>query len=175
MKPAQCFELGIVARPHGLQGEVHAVLDTDFPETYNELESIFLLEGEMLVPFFIEHIQVNGKRALIKFEDVDSKSEADELKGRSLHLPLSVLPELANTQFYFHEIIGFSISDAEKGLLGQIAQVYEAGHQDLIGMDYKNKEVLIPINDKIIKHVDRDNKLLKVSLPEGLLELYLED
>ncbi len=175
MKLAQCFELGVVAKPHGLQGVVHAVLDTDYPEDYTELESIFLLQNGMLVPFFIEHIQINRKQALIKFEEVDSKAEAAQLKGTSLHLPLTELPELTNEQFYFHEIVGFQITDVESGALGTVGQVYEAGHQDLIGMNYQDKEVLIPINDDIIKKVDRQQKSLLVSLPDGLLALYLED
>ena len=67
------------------------------------------------------------------------------------------------------------MEDTEKGMLGLVKEVFEAGHQDLIGMEYKGKEVLIPINDDVILNVDRDNALIKVSLPDGLLELYLED
>ncbi|MFQ3213830.1 MAG: 16S rRNA processing protein RimM [Marivirga sp.] len=175
MKPNQCFQLGVVSKPHGLKGELYISLDTDFPEDYAELESVFLLENGKLVPFFIEYIQVKHTQALLKFEDVNSKDEAVLLKGRSVHLPLSQLPELSEEQFYFHEIIGYSVKDKERGELGVVAQVYEAGHQDLIGMDYKGKEILIPINDDIIEKVDREEKQLLVNLPEGLLELYLED
>jgi 16S rRNA processing protein RimM len=175
MKQSQCFELGVVLRPHGLHGEVYISLDTDFPEDYAELESVFVLQNGMLVPFFIEHIQVNNKQALVKFEDIDSKDDANTIKGLSLHLPLDQLPELSDDQFYFHEIIGFKLIDENKGELGTAGQVYEAGHQDLIGMDYKGKEVLIPINDEIINKVDRNTNEIFITLPEGLLELYLED
>ncbi|GAB3327159.1 ribosome maturation factor RimM [Marivirga atlantica] len=175
MKQSQCFELGVVLRPHGLHGEVYISLDTDFPEDYAELESVFVLQNGMLVPFFIEHIQVNNKQALVKFEDIDSKDDANTIKGLSLHLPLDQLPKLSDDQFYFHEIIGFKLIDENKGELGTVGQVYEAGHQDLIGMDYKGKEVLIPINDEIINKVDRNTNEIFITLPEGLLELYLED
>jgi 16S rRNA processing protein RimM len=175
MKPSQCFQLGIVSRPHGLKGEVYVALDTDFPEDYSEMESVFLLQNGKLVPFFIERLQIRHTEALVKFEDVDDKEAALGIKGFSLHLPLDQLPDLESDQFYFHEIIGYQIIDQNAGELGKVGQVYEAGHQDLIGMDYQDKEVLIPINDEIILTVDREKNTLLVNLPDGLLALYLEE
>ncbi|WKV12830.1 ribosome maturation factor RimM [Marivirga harenae] len=175
MKLDQCFQLGVVLKPHGLKGELYISLDTDYPEDYQEMESVFMLQNGKLVPFFIEHIQLKNKEALLKFEDVDDKEAAISLRGNSLHLPLTELPNLTGNQFYFHEIDGFKVEDSEKGMLGTVKEVFEAGHQDLIGMEYKGKEVLIPINDEVILNVDRGEKLLKVSLPAGLLELYLEE
>jgi 16S rRNA processing protein RimM len=175
MKLDQCFQLGMVLKPHGLKGELYISLDTDYPEDYKEMESVFLLQNGKLVPFFIEFIQVKHKEALLKFEDVDDKNAALDLRGATLHLPLTELPELSGSQFYFHEISGFQIEDTENGQLGVVKEVFEAGHQDLIGMEYKGKEVLIPINDEVILNVDRDKALIKVSLPDGLLELYMEE
>jgi 16S rRNA processing protein RimM len=175
MKLDQCFQLGVVLKPHGLKGELYISLDTDYPEDYQKMESVFMLQNGKLVPFFIEHIQLKNKEALVKFEDVEDKEGALSLRGNTLHLPLTDLPELTGNQFYFHEIEDFQIEDAHKGMLGKVKEVFEAGHQDLIGMEYKGKEVLIPINDEVILDVDRNSKLLKVSLPEGLLELYLEE
>ncbi len=175
MKPSQCFQLGIVSRPHGLKGEVYVALDTDFPEDYSEMESVFLLQNGKLVPFFIERLQIRNTEALVKFEEIDDKEAALGIKGLSLHLPLDQLPELESDQFYFHEIIGYQIIDQNSGELGEVGQVYEAGHQDLIGMDYQGKEVLIPINDDIILTVDREKETLSVNLPDGLLALYLEE
>jgi 16S rRNA processing protein RimM len=175
MKLDQCFQLGMVLKPHGLKGELYISLDTDYPEDYQEMESVFMLQNGKLVPFFIEHIQLKNKEALVKFEDVEDKETALSFRGNTLHLPLTELPELTGNQFYFHEIEGFQIEDKNNGMLGTVKEVFEAGHQDLIGMEFNGKEVLIPINDEVILNVDRGNKLLKVSLPEGLLELYMDE
>jgi 16S rRNA processing protein RimM len=165
----------MVLKPHGLKGELYISLDTDYPEDYQEMESVFLLKNGKLVPFFIEFIQIKNKEALLKFEDVDDKEEALSIRGCSLHLPLTELPELTGSQFYFHEISGFLIQDINKGDLGVVKEVFEAGHQDLIGMEYNGKEVLIPINDEVIIEVLREQETILVDLPDGLLELYLSD
>jgi 16S rRNA processing protein RimM len=172
-----CYLLGYVIKPHGLKGEVIVHLDVDFPEKYKNLESAFISKNKekILIPFFIEKIQINQNKATIKFEDIDSIEQAEAMLSQELFLPLTSLPPLTGNQFYFHEIIDYLVIDEEKGLLGEVKDVYNLPNQDLIAMIYQEKEVLIPINDHTILGVDRLNKKLHVTLPDGLLEIYMED
>lgn len=169
-----CFELGYIVKKHGLQGEVSVHLDTDNPENYSSLESVFIEIDQKLVPFFIKSIKVQGDKALIRFEEVEGPDYADELKGSKLFLPLDFLPALKGNQFYFHEIIGFHVSDKGKGNIGPITDVLDAGPQTLFAVDYNGKEVLIPVNDDIVLSVNRESKSVLVNLPEGLLDIYVE-
>ena len=84
-------------------------------------------------------------------------------------------PITDETRFYFHEIVGYQIVDAEAGELGTVRGVYAMNAQDLIAMDYQGKEVLIPINSDIVRTVDRANQKLNVALPDGLLDIYMAD
>ena len=170
----ECFQLGYVIKTHGLKGEVNIFLDVDEPSEYTDLGSVFVEINQKLVPFFIESIQLRGNKALLKFEDVDSLEQAGELQSKSLYLPLTALPDLAEGQFYYHEIVGYGIRTKEHGLIGQVKEVYTSGLQDLMAVEYKEREILIPVADEIIKKIDRDQKVLDVTLPDGLLEIYLD-
>lgn len=176
MEKESCFRLGYITRKHGLQGEVSVFLDVDYPEDYAAMDSVFLAApaNDTLIPYFIESIQILERKAIIKFEGIDTVEEAENLRSSQLFLPLDLLPELEENQFYYHEIIGYSVKDIQKGLLGEVKQIYEVPSHDLIGMEYKSKEVLIPIKDEIIIKVNKEQRTLEVDLPEGLLELYLE-
>lgn len=169
-----CYQLGYVIKKHGTHGEVSVFIDADFPEEYSELESVFVEINKKLVPFFIESIQIRGNKATIKFEDIDDQESASDLKSCAVYLPLSTLPKLGDDQFYYHEIKGYEIEDGVHGKLGLIVDVVTTTKQDLIVVDHHGKEVLIPVNDEIIGAVDHENKLLKVSLPDGLLDVYLD-
>ena len=171
MTTDECFELGYVVKPHGLNGEVDLFIDSDFPEHYKKLESVFVKIGQKLVPFFIEKIKIRGNKALARFEDITSKAEAIKLKGCTLHLPESFLPALKDQQFYFHEVIGFDVIDQKEGEIGKVARFYEYPNQVFLAVDYSGSEVLIPVNDQIIVKVDKDKSVLKVKLPDGLLDL----
>lgn len=175
MTKEDCFELGKITKTHGLKGEVILWLDVDFPEDYEDLESLFLEEKGVLVPYFIETYRLSGNRAIVLFEDIDTFEKAEGLINLQAFLPLEELPELDADQFYYHEIIGFQVVDKNLGVLGTVQTVHSMQAQDLMVMDYKGKEVLIPVIDEIVLGTDKTAKVLNVNLPEGLLEVYLED
>jgi 16S rRNA processing protein RimM len=176
MNKDNCFQLGYVAKVHGLQGEVSIVLDVDYPEDYEDLKHIFIEQKSRLVPFFIEHfvLQHNNK-VLAKFEDFDTVDDAGKLVGSALFLPLKELQELDEDQYYYHDLIGFEVLDEALGNIGEVKVIYDLETQDLLGVDHQGKEVLIPIKDEIILKVDKAEKKVYCSLPEGLLDIYLED
>ena len=167
-----CFQLGYVIKTHGLKGEVSVFLDTDQPEAYRELESVFVEQDKRLIPFFIDKIQVRGEKAVIKFEGIDDIQAANAMKSTSLWLPLDILPELKGNEFYYHEIVGFDVEDKKHGNLGKVTAVYTSGNQDLVAVDYKGTEVLIPITKDILYKVDKSEALIFTNLPDGLLEIY---
>ncbi len=170
-----CFELGFILKTHGVQGELTFVLDVDTPENYKGLESVFVGINGKLVPFFIDKIQILQEKAIARLEDINTLEKAENLVGNTLYLPLQHLPELDEDQFYYHDIIDYQVIDEVRGALGIVENVYELPQQDIIAMIYMQKEVLIPITDEIVTGVDREVKELYVNLPDGLLEVYLED
>jgi 16S rRNA processing protein RimM len=176
MNKDNCFQIGYISKVHGLHGEVTVKLDVDDPSQYENLEHVFLEQKGRLVPFFLEHfVHQTGERVLAKFEEYDDLDTAGTLVGAGLFLPLNALPQLEDDQYYYHELIGFTVTDEEHGELGEIKVLYDLQTQDLIGLDYKGKEVLIPIQDGIILKVDKTEKKVYCRLPEGLLDIYLED
>lgn len=176
MNKEQCFQLGYIAKVHGLRGEVTVMLDVDYPEEYEDLKHLFLEQKGRLVPFFLEHfVPQPGNKVLAKFEDLDRIEQVEELVGSEIYLPLSALPELDEDQYYFHELIGFEVIDETNGLLGPVETIYDLETQDLLGVKHQEKEVLIPIQDGIIQKVDKAAKKVYCQLPEGLLDIYLED
>ena len=71
MRKEDCYFLGRITRKHGLSGNVILKLDTDQPDFYKKLESIFVEINGLLVPFFIEKViwykQVNLSGNAVKF------------------------------------------------------------------------------------------------------------
>lgn len=174
-----CFYLGYTAKIHGKKGELIIKPDVDFPEEYQNLESLFIQlnkKDKTLVPFFLSTCQLQHNGTLrIKIEDTETADEAKKLVGKSIYLPLSMLTPLTGNKFYFHEIIGFTIKDSEKGAIGKVTKVLEHTTQAVFEItNSNNQEILIPITDEIIQNVDRDNQLIEVITPDGLIDLYLE-
>ena len=174
MRKEDCFYLGKIVRKHSFKGGVVAKLDTDEPELYKNLESVFVALGNNLVPFFIEEsLLQKGNQLRIQFEDVESEEDADAIMKSELYLPLEFLPKLTGNKFYFHEIINFDIEDVHQGYVGVITGINDSSAQPLFEINANGTEVFIPMIDDFIKKVDRANKKIIVESPEGLIDLYL--
>ena len=174
MKIEDCFQLGYIVKPHGVHGALTIFLDTDNPEYYNEMESVYVEYQQKLVPFFIDSFKPSGNKATVKFQDVDGIDLAARYKGCAIYLPLDMLPGLEDDQFYYHEIIGYRVVDQTVGEIGKVKDIYEANGNDLFAIDYKNKEILVPIRDEFIQKLDKYGSTVFLDLPEGLLDVYLK-
>lgn len=174
MDKSACFYLGKIVSKYSFKGELLVKLDTDEPEIYENMESVFVSLGSNLIPFFIDKCRLHKSNLLrIDFEEVKTESDADRIMGSELFLPLSFLPKLSGDKFYFHEVIGFTVIDNVHGDIGSIKSINDTTSQALFEIEKGDKELLIPINDDIITKVDRNQKTIFISAPEGLVDLYL--
>ena len=174
MKKEDCFYLGKVIKTHGLKGEVTLKIDADDPSAYVNMKHFFLEINKVLTPFFVEKITMSGNKFFIAVQDVKTIEQAQNLVGKAVYLPMEMLPKLSGKQFYFHEIVGFMVVDTEKGELGPISEVLEYPTQAILQVMKGKKEILIPILDQVIQKVDRDKKILTITAPEGLIDMYLQ-
>ncbi len=174
MQKEDCFYLGKIVSKYSFKGEVLVKIDTDEPELYDNMESVFVALRNNLVPFFIAKCRLHKSQLLrIDFEEVNSEDDADKIMGSELYLPLSFLPELTGNKFYFHEVIGFKVMDDVHGEIGIIQSINDTTSQALFEILKEDKQLLIPVNDDIITQVDRNSKTIHVNTPEGLVDLYL--
>ncbi|RFN59413.1 ribosome maturation factor RimM [Marixanthomonas ophiurae] len=175
MQKSACFYLGKIVKKYSFKGELLAKLDTDDPEQFLEMESVFVEHNKNLIPFFIESLSLHKSTLLrIQFEGVKNETDATNLLGDELYLPLNMLPKLSGNKFYFHEVVGFTVTDTNFGTVGTITGVNDTTAQALFEIDHDGKEVLIPVSDDLIEKVDREKKDIRITAPEGLIELYLE-
>ncbi len=174
MRKEDCFYLGKIVSKHGYKGEVLVKLDTDEPEVYENMESVFVALGHSLVPFFIDSCRLHKSSLLrIRFEEIKDEEGANSVMGSELYLPLELLPKLSGNKFYYHEVIGFEVVDEKHGMIGSVTGVNDMSSQALFEIEKGDKQLLIPISDEIIIRVDRESKSIFVKTPEGLVDLYL--
>lgn len=167
------YLLGKITRTHGLQGNVILKLDTDQPEMYDKLEGVFIEVNGLLVPFFVEKQQWSRDNSkIITFKNA-SLQQSEQTVGKDVYLPLSTLPPLSGNQFYYHEVLGFTVVDGEGKNYGTIYQINDQTAQHLFILKLEGKEVIVPIIKDWIKDVKREEKVIVMDLPEGLLDVFL--
>ncbi|MFD2721507.1 ribosome maturation factor RimM [Hymenobacter monticola] len=174
----ETYQLGYILKTHGLRGHVAAHFDVDDVADYLKLKTVYLAlpaAPAKLVEHKVEKVQSqSGNKVLLKLRGIDRIEEAEPLRGSQLYLPLTELPALEDDQFYFHDVVGFTVVDSTLGELGTVENFYELPQQDMLAMRYQGQEVLIPVVDELVSHADHEKKQVHVNLPEGLLDVYLK-
>lgn len=171
------IEIGYTCGVVGIKGQLRAKLDVFDIQEYKKQKELFLAErgSKNLVPYRVLAVEIRSdSEMVILLEGIDSREKAADMVGYTLYLHESKLPKLRGNKFYYFEVIGFTIQDENLGTLGTITNIFDMPAQDIIAMNYQNKEVLIPITDEFILQPDRENRILHTRLPEGLVEVYLE-
>jgi 16S rRNA processing protein RimM len=172
MQIQDCYYLGLIAKLHGFKGEVSLFLDVSDPSSYQGLDALFLDINGQLTPFFIEGFKLkNMGFAAVKFEGVETEEAAKRLLKKKAYLPLEILPELDQSSFYDHEVIGYKVFDAEKGAIGLVQDVIDMTANPLLQLDHNGTEILIPIFEGLIEKVDRKKKELFIKYLKNILNI----
>lgn len=167
------YHLGKLVKTHGVKGDLILVMDTDTPERYRKMKTLFIEDKGSLVEYTVSTVVIQpDDAARIHLTGVDDMTAAERFLKKQVYMPLSFLPPLRGKQFYFHEVIGFEIVDEILGSIGVLANVFELPQHPVGGFQYKGKEALFPMSDDFLVKIDRKEKKIFTRLPEGLLSVY---
>lgn len=169
----ECFYLGKISKSKGFDGELVMLLDVDDPSEYAHLDGVFVEIKGRLVPCFIDRIQISKGNAVVKFQDF-SVEDSLALIGKEVYLPLDVLPKLDGDRFYYHEVEGYKVEDEDFGYVGILKYVLDQSAQPLLCIDREGTEIMVPLVDQFFKKLDRQNKVMYIHAPEGLIDFYLD-
>ncbi len=173
MKIEDCFYIGYITKTKGLKGEVQVYFEYDEPGDLT-LDSVFAEINGKLVPFFISAYKLqNNQTGNFYFDDVDTIEKASALVRKKLYLSNELKPVRDEDEFLITDLKGFIVFDETAGELGEIIEIHEYPQQFVAVVPYKFKEIMFPLNDDLIMEIDEDKGILKVNLPEGLIDLYL--
>ena len=166
------FYIGYISKTRGLKGELQLFFEFD---DYRELdpEVLFIEIDRKLVPFFIAQYKVQqNSTAYVFLEDIDHIDKAQPLVRKQVYLPDSVKPERDPDDFRLTDLVGFTVHDQTHGELGSITEINEYPQQHIAVVPSHGNELMFPLNDQLIRGIDREQQVLEVDLPEGLVEVY---
>ena len=147
IREEEVFKIGQFAKPHGIKGELSLVTNSDVLEDAED-------------PY------------IVKLEDVNSEEDARMFVGKEVFYPLDAVDEEDLVgDMTWDSFIGYTVTDVQKGYLGEITDVDETTINVLLRVDHKGEELLIPAVEELITEADHEARSLTVSLPEGLIDL----
>ena len=156
--------VGFVRGPHGIDGELAVDPMTDFPDRF--MPGSVLLAGD--AKYTISRVRTHQKILLLALDGIETRNQADELRGKLLEVPEATLPRLEEDEYFRFDIVGINVVDENGTSLGKVEEVLETGANDVYIVRDADSELLIPAIDSVIKKIDVAEKRMIVALLDGL-------
>lgn len=167
--------LGVFLKTHGIKGHLVLKLHSFIDEEIEEGEPVFVNIDGIPVPFFISEFRImTDETAVIKFDETEDEKQAQAFTGCSVYSELksgerSELPDTGSDT----DLGGFRVVDEKYGDTGILKEIVELPENPVMMIDNKGSEILVPFHKDIVKLIDYENRLIEISAPDGLLELYM--
>ncbi|MBN2601837.1 MAG: 16S rRNA processing protein RimM [Candidatus Marinimicrobia bacterium] len=157
--------LGFVQKSHGLKGELLISLNSANIEFEKRIRTVWLGDDpDHLHPWNIEYLRLQGSNAFLKLKDVNSREEADYLKGVTVFISADDIIDDTPVRF-----IGYTVyTESENRYIGKVADVDLNEIQQRLIVKTDRAEIIIPFVDEFIKNIDDEKKLVRVNLIDGL-------
>lgn len=169
---ADCDKVGFFKKTHGVSGELVLEYESQFEYSIENADRFFVeLEG-LLVPFFIAEDGFRFKTensAILTFEGVESEKYAKRMVGSSVFLFKNEIIVMSD-ELSDLELVDYLLVEEKLGEIGIINQIDNYSGNVVFTVNFKGKEILVPFNEDFLIDIDKQNKILKLRLPEGLFD-----
>ena len=169
------LQVARIGKPHGIRGEVTVQVLTDAPADRFVPGTEFVVEPASAGPLTVESARWNKDILLLAFEQIETRNQAETLRGAKLFIQTEELDEDDDEGWYQHELVGLEARVGSR-VVGKVAALHTMPVQDLLVVeDAEGKEILIPFVEQIVPEVNVAEGFVLLTPPDGLFEINSDD
>ncbi len=156
--------VGQIGAPHGVKGEVRVTPQTDFPERFERLKTVYVGEGATLT---ISRVRYHKQFVILKFDGLDDRDQVELLKNKLISIDKKDLMPLPDGRYYIFDIVGLEVYDLTGVRLGKIKEVLHTGSNDVYVVEREAEQpLLIPALKQVVHKIDLPAGRMMVELQE---------
>jgi 16S rRNA processing protein RimM len=171
--------VGRIGKAHGIRGEVSVEVRSDDPDARFVPGATLTVQSRHpgLPPTVtIDTIRRHQDRLLLKFAEIPDRNAAEAARGALLYVdvPADEAPTDPE-EFYDHQLVGLAVEDTEGTAIGSVTEVLHNSGQDLLVIDARGREVLVPFVSALVPTVDLAAGRIVVADRPGLVSGVAEE
>jgi 16S rRNA processing protein RimM len=149
------IELGVIAKPHGVQGEIRVHVFNPESTMLAQLAEVFLIgeEGEEPALVEVESTRQGPKALLMRLAGVGSRADVEALRGYTLCVPREALPELEEGEYYHADLIGLEALDGDEAV-GEVVDVIDYPSAECLKIQRPDGYIEVPMLPRWLDRVD---------------------
>jgi 16S rRNA processing protein RimM len=157
--------LGRVIAPFGVQGWIKLSPLGDDPAAWREMPALWLgrdPDGTEWRRYEIEALKAHGKGLVAKLRGIGDRTAAEAIDGSYIAAPREDLPPPQDGEYYWADLIGLDVVNAQGVKLGTVAELLETGANDVLVVREGKTERLLPFIAQVVGEVDVPNRIIRV-------------
>ena len=172
MSRPQLVLMGRAAGAFGVAGELKVFSHAEDPQVFSRAGTVYIGPNpETACAFTLQSQRSHGGRLLFRLKELKSREHAQALGGGWVYVDGSVLPPLADDEYYWFQIKGAQVETSGGRKLGKLSAVLDHGAHELwVVKGEEGREAILPVIDGLVQEMDLEKGRLVVEPPEGLLE-----
>jgi len=154
--------LGLIQKPRGLSGELAVWPYQAHSCSFCRGLPVVVKTEKTSLNTTIEYVKQVAKRFGVKLEGVDSREKAEEYRGGELLCRFDLLPQKKTGEFFVFDLIGLDIIDDGGKVFGKIKDVLNLPANDILIIDSKQGEFIIPFVKHVVDEISIDKGYVKI-------------
>jgi 16S rRNA processing protein RimM len=163
-------EVGLVARPHGVRGEVRVTLHNKESEVLFRVDEVLLrmADGEEH-EVSVDAVRPADQAVLVKLHSVDDRDRAENVRGARIFVRRSDFAPLEPGEFYACDVEGARVvvSDAPDRE-GAVKELVNYPSVAVFVVDFGGARYEVPLVEAFVEKVDAAARLVTLKTLEGL-------
>lgn len=161
-----------ISGTHGIKGYLKVFSYSGNIDSLQHSGTVFL-KGKtgLLQEFSISTVAAHGGGFILSLDSFNDINQVLPFVGSELCLKRSQLPEPAEDEYYWRDLIGLEVVTDMGVELGRIVDIFETGSSDIYVVRNDDREYLIPAIADVISYVDISGNKMVITPLDGLLDL----
>ncbi len=165
--PPALYTVGRIIAPWGIRGDVTIEILSDNPKRFASGAHLLL---EAAGDVEVERLREISGKPVLKLRGVDTRNDAEALRGRLLQVPEADLMVLPPGTYFHHQILGLQVETVDGARLGTVDEIFPTGSNDVYVVKAGAREYLIPAIADVVKQIDLDSGRIVIDPMPGLLD-----
>jgi 16S rRNA processing protein RimM len=167
--------LGVFLKTHGVDGQLVLKLDYFTEDELAKGEPVFVEIDGIPVPFFTSNFRyISDDTALISLDEINTSTKASGFVNFRVYTEKHRMVEhREEPSVRSDELTGFRVIDKVHGNSGILQEIIEYPDNPVMRLDLDGREILVPFHESIVRNINYDARVIEISAPDGLFDLYI--
>lgn len=167
------LRVGVITSTHGIAGEVKVFPTTDDPARFKKLKKCIMKTERDTRELEISGVKFFKNMVILKFKEFNNINDVEKFRNAELYVTRENAVKLDEGEYFVCDLIGLNVVDEADTSIGTLTDVLQTAANDVYEVtDESGKKHLIPAIKQCILNVDIDNKIMKIHVLKGLLDIW---